>query len=64
MNDNLTQKKDEIAQVFMKIFQEYGMRKIIINDVAKELGMSKKTIYKYFTGGNPEAFFLLKKKKN
>jgi hypothetical protein len=35
MNDNLTQKKDEIAQVFMKIFQEYGMRKIIINDVSK-----------------------------
>jgi AcrR family transcriptional regulator len=31
----------------MELFFKYGIRSITMDDVARELGMSKKTIYKY-----------------
>ncbi len=44
-------KKQEIAQAFKKYIFEYGMMDTIVSDVAQEMHISKKTIYKYFPGG-------------
>ena len=40
--------RGRIIQVAMDNINRYGWRKFTINDIAKELGISKKTIYKYF----------------
>jgi AcrR family transcriptional regulator len=52
-----SQKKEEIANAFMEYFLKFGMKKTIVDDVVKSLGMSKKTIYKYFKGGKEEALY-------
>ncbi len=56
-----SQKNEEIAekisQKFYEYFLQYGMKKTIVDDVVKSLGMSKKTIYKYFKGGKEEALY-------
>ena len=57
-NHNL-QKKQEIADKFMEFFLRHGMVKTIVNDVSKELHMSKKTIYKYFKGGKQECLYFI-----
>ncbi len=49
--------KEQISLTFLRHFQEYGMRRTIVADVAKELGISKKTIYKYFSGGKSDALY-------
>jgi len=51
------QKKEEIANEFMEYFRKFGMKYTIVDDVVKSLGMSKKTIYKYFKGGKEEALY-------
>jgi len=40
--------KDEIALSFMGLAVRYGFRRTAVEDVAKALGISKKTIYEYF----------------
>ncbi len=55
-------KKEEIAKEFMNYFLQYGMKNTIVNDVVKSLGMSKKTIYKYFKGGKEEALYFIFRK--
>jgi AcrR family transcriptional regulator len=40
--------KQRILEVAAKRFFEYGIFKVTIDEVAADLGMSKKTIYKYF----------------
>ncbi|TFG19926.1 MAG: TetR/AcrR family transcriptional regulator [Promethearchaeota archaeon] len=57
-----SQKKEEIANAFMEYFLKYGMKKTIIDDVVRSLGMSKKTIYKYFKGGKEEALYFFYRK--
>lgn len=52
-------KKELIAETFLKFFLQHGMVQTIINDVAKELHMSKKTIYKYFRGGKEECLYFI-----
>ena len=52
-------KKQEIADKFMEFFLRHGMVKTIVNDVSKELHMSKKTIYKYFKGGKQECLYFI-----
>ncbi|WP_371804704.1 TetR/AcrR family transcriptional regulator [Candidatus Lokiarchaeum ossiferum] len=52
-------KKEIIAETFLKFFLQHGMVQTIINDVAKELHMSKKTIYKYFRGGKEECLYFI-----
>jgi len=39
-----------IIQVAHKMFNERGYRNVTIKDLAEQLGMSKKTIYQYFSG--------------
>ncbi len=40
--------KDEIALTFMGLALRYGFRRTAVDDVAKALRVSKKTIYEYF----------------
>ena len=58
-SDRDLKKKEEIADKFMEFFLKHGMVKTIINDVSKELHMSKKTIYKYFKGGKQECLYFI-----
>jgi len=55
----IASKKEIIAQKFLEYFLKHGMVKTMVNDVAKDLHMSKKTIYKYFTGGKQECLYYL-----
>ena len=53
---------DKIAQKFYEYFLQFGMKKTIVDDVVRSLGMSKKTIYKYFKGGKEEALYFFYRK--
>jgi AcrR family transcriptional regulator len=43
---------EKILQVAEELFSKYGIRSISMDDIARELGMSKKTIYQYFKDKN------------
>lgn len=47
---------DEIKQKFINeaedLFMRYGFKSITMDDIARELGVSKKTLYQYFTDKN------------
>ena len=59
LSDQNFEKKQEIANKFMEFFLKHGMVKTIVNDVSKELHMSKKTIYKYFKGGKQDCLYFI-----
>jgi AcrR family transcriptional regulator len=42
--------KDRIADVFAKHVERFGYRKTTLDEVARELGISKKTLYVHFDG--------------
>jgi AcrR family transcriptional regulator len=41
--------KDEIAQLFWRHVEHYGFAKTSVGDVARELGISKVTVYQHFS---------------
>ena len=41
--------KDRIVQGSLKQFMQYGFRNVSMDDIASNLGMSKKTLYQHFT---------------
>ena len=41
--------KDKILETALHLFFRYGIKAITMDDIAKEMGISKKTIYKFFT---------------
>jgi TetR/AcrR family transcriptional regulator, cholesterol catabolism regulator len=43
---------EKILQVAEDLFSKYGIRSVSMDDIARELGMSKKTIYQYFKDKN------------
>ncbi|MCE3295115.1 MAG: hypothetical protein K0R65_829 [Crocinitomicaceae bacterium] len=45
-------KKLEIIDKATAIFLKYGIKSVTMDDMARELGMSKKTLYTYFTDKN------------
>jgi len=45
-------KKLEILERASNVYMKYGIKSITMDDLASELGISKKTIYKYFTDKN------------
>ena len=57
--DENAEKKQIIAEKMLEYFLKHGMVKTIVNDVAKDLHMSKKTIYKYFHGGKSECLYFI-----
>jgi TetR/AcrR family transcriptional regulator, cholesterol catabolism regulator len=40
--------KERIQQKAHELFMRYGVRSVSMDDIASQLGMSKKTIYQYF----------------
>lgn len=42
------QKKDNIRQAALELFQSFGFRKVSINDIAQKAGVSQVTIYNHF----------------
>ena len=40
--------KDEIATTFLELAFRYGYRRTAVEDVARELHISKKTVYEHF----------------
>lgn len=44
----MDEKVDRILSESMRLFKKNGIRSVSMDDVSKELGMSKKTIYQYF----------------
>lgn len=42
--------KAKIAECFKKHFSYFGYKKTSVEEIARELGISKKTIYQYFPG--------------
>lgn len=41
--------KDRIQQKARELFLRYGFRSVKMDDISKELGISKKTVYQYFS---------------
>ncbi len=42
------QKEQEIIQQVAQLYGKYGIKSVTMDDVARELGISKKTLYEYF----------------
>lgn len=49
MSDKETQTRNRIAAAAFDMFAQYGIRSISMDEVARSLGMSKRTLYDYFT---------------
>lgn len=45
-------KKTDVIERSTQLFMRYGIKSVTMDDVARELGISKKTLYKYFTDKN------------
>jgi AcrR family transcriptional regulator len=45
----MDEKVDRILSESLRLFKKNGIRSVSMDDVSKELGMSKKTIYQYFS---------------
>lgn len=48
-DQTLNEVKTSILQRAMDMFQRYGLRAMTMDDVCRELSMSKKTLYQYFS---------------
>jgi len=51
--------KEKIADVFKKHFNHFGYKKTSVDEVAKELKMSKKTIYRFFTSKEKIFYYIV-----
>jgi AcrR family transcriptional regulator len=45
---NIFQMKDKITEVALERFMQYGIRNMTIKKLVEPLGISTKTVYKYF----------------
>lgn len=55
-------KKLEIIDKATGIFLKYGIKSVTMDDMARELGMSKKTLYTYFNDKNDLVFQIIQAK--
>ncbi len=44
----LMEPQEKILKVSLELFFKYGIKRVTMDDIAKELGMSKKTIYQFY----------------
>lgn len=52
--------KESIINQSYQLFHKYGIRSVTMDDIAKELSMSKKTLYKYFSNKKDLVFHIMK----
>jgi len=57
-------KKEEIAETFRKHFDHFGYKKTSVDEVAKDLKISKKTIYTKFSSKEDIFYYIIKKVAN
>ncbi len=57
----MSSQMDLIADCFEKHFDHYGFKKTSVDEVAKELRISKKTIYQYFNTKEEIYYFIIGK---
>lgn len=43
-------KEEQIISLAERLFQQFGIRRVTMDEVAKSMAMSKKTLYKFFLG--------------
>ena len=55
---------DRIIQGGEQLFLQQGIKSVTMDDIAKHLGMSKKTIYQFFKDKNELVVALVKKKQH
>ena len=55
------ERKERIAECFKKHFDHFGFKKTSVGDVAKELGISKKTVYQFFSTKEKIFYFIVSK---
>lgn len=58
----MEEKKIEIMEKAGEVFMRYGVKSVTMDDLAKSLGVSKKTIYKYFRDKNDLVKHIVKAK--
>ena len=57
--DKSDQQKEQIAEVFQRHFNHFGFKKTSVDDIAREIKMSKKTIYKHFSSKEKIFYFIV-----
>lgn len=45
----MAEQRQNIVETAWNLFQQYGIKSVSMDDICKELGMSKKTLYTYFS---------------
>tara|TARA_R110002072_G_scaffold266303_1_gene425168 strand:- start:15392 stop:15991 length:600 start_codon:yes stop_codon:yes gene_type:complete len=58
----MEEKKLEILERAAAVYLKYGIKSVTMDDLARELGMSKKTIYKFFKDKNELIFEIISMK--
>ena len=58
----MEEKKIEIMEKATEVFMRYGVKSVTMDDLAKSLGVSKKTIYKYYSDKNDLVKHIVKAK--
>lgn len=62
MDKDINQQRERIAQAFENHFRHFGFKKTTVDDVAEEMSISKKTIYKYFRSKNEIFYYVISRK--
>ncbi|MBN2520133.1 MAG: TetR/AcrR family transcriptional regulator [Bacteroidales bacterium] len=60
-NNKDIEQKDQIAEIFSRHFNHYGFKKTSVDEIARELKMSKKTIYKHFSSKEKIFYYIVSK---
>lgn len=60
--DKKTELGKRISEAGFSLFRQYGVRSITLDEIALQLGISKKTIYEHFTGKNELVTEILKQR--
>jgi TetR/AcrR family transcriptional regulator, cholesterol catabolism regulator len=48
VNEKLTEVKEKVLKEAQSLFWRYGVKSVTMDDIARHLGMSKKTLYQFF----------------
>jgi AcrR family transcriptional regulator len=62
VSNNPDKQRSKIARVFERHFRHFGFKKTTVDDVAAELGVSKKTIYNHFRSKEEIFTYIISKK--
>lgn len=52
--------QENILEVALRLFIQYGVKSVTMDDLSKELGMSKKTIYQYYSDKDEIVYLAVK----